>query len=161
MADLALSVLVNRDLLNLAALQCNDGNVYRASASPFMGEQLQWTRNQITSVYIDGAVTVNRQRQIVNEQMAFEVSGRNPANLTAAPTQALFQTNMATLIAAFSQDNFQVDIIVGTGGDATHYTYQAEAADVQVTWTLPRFLARQGLITFTVPRQPVPIAGGV
>lgn len=161
MADLTMSVTVSRTALALPLLQVNDGAIYRCSAAPFMGEQVAWNRNQITSIYIDGSVTVGRQRQVVNEQLAFEVSGRDPANLAVGPTQRQFQTNMAVLITAFSQDNFTLDLIIGAGADATHYTYRAEAADVQVAWVSARFIARQGLVTFTVPRQPVPVAGGV
>jgi len=159
--ELPMSATVTRTQLGLPPLQLNDGVIYRCSTSAFLGGQVQWTRNQVSSIYIDGSVTVARQRQIVNENIAFEVSGVDGNNLNGPPNQSAFQKNMAVLIAAFSQDSFTLDLILGDVSEATHYTYLCEAADVQVTWTTPRFVAKQGLVTFTVPRQPVPVAGGV
>jgi hypothetical protein len=161
MPDLTMSATISRDLLGLSALQINDGTVYRISSESFLSGQMQWTRNQISSIYIDGAVTVARSRQIMNENFAVEVAGYNPANLKLALTQNYFQANMAALIAAMSQDTLTLDLLVGPSGDQVHYTYTGEAADVQVAWTTPRFAAMRGLVTFTMPRQPVPVAGGV
>jgi hypothetical protein len=161
MPDLVMSATISRTLLNLSPLQINDGVVYRVSSESFLSGQMQWTRNQISSIYIDGAVTVARSRQIMNENFAVEVAGFNPANIGAGVSQVYFQANMAALIAAMSQDSFTLDLLVGVNPDTVHYTYTGEAADVQVAWTTPRFAAMRGLVTFTMPRQPVPMAGGV
>jgi len=161
LTDLDLSVTVSRHNLGLDLLQINDQVVYRCAATPFLGESMSWTRNQLTSAYIDGAVTVNRARQMVNEQVAVEVSGRNAAMPKRAPTQLQAQLNMAVLIEAFTQDSFVLELLLGDGTGAARYSYQCEAADVQVAWASPRAIAMQNQVVFTVPRQPVPISGGV
>lgn len=160
MADLALRATISRGQLGVPTLVLSDGLVYRCAAAPFLGEQLVWQRNQVSSAYIDGAVTVNRSRQMVNEQFAFEVSGYSAAVPSAPPSHQQFQANIATLVAAFSQDSFVLDVILGTGTDLTHYTYAGEAADVtNAMWSTPRLVAKQALLTFAVPVQPVPLAG--
>ena len=162
MADLALSVTITRTALALSTLQLNDGLVYRAAAEDFMGGDGTWERQQVGSAYMDGQVTVNRQRQVVNEHLTFEVSGATPGSPATPTSQVQFQANLATLIAAMSQDSFTLDIAVGSGGDIAHYTYLGEAADLtNASWTGPRMLAKQGKLTFNMPRQPVPVAGGV
>jgi hypothetical protein len=152
--DLNLTVLVQRDSLGLTPLSINDGKVYRASTQ-FLGGAVSWNRTQVTSPYIDGSVTVNRQRQMVQEQVAIEVSGRTVASPTLSNVQ--LKANFDTLCQAFLQDSFTLTVEI----DTAVYEYQCEAADYQITWTGPRFIAKQGLITFTVPRQPNAAVGVV
>ena len=145
--SLGMSVTVTRTQLGLSPLAINDHISYYV-ADTFMGGQVSWTRNQVTSPFVDGAVTVNRTRSMVTEQVVIEVLGG---------TQALIQANAATLISAFLQDSFLLTITVAT----TTYQYLCEASDFQVTWTGPRFFAKQAQVTFSMPRQPIPVIGGV
>jgi hypothetical protein len=148
MADLSLSVAVTRAQLGLGNLNINDHISYYCAAQ-FLGGSMTWNRQQISSPYMDGSVTVNRTRGVVMEPVAVEVLGS---------TDTALQTNMATLLAALSQDTF--DLLVGIG--SAQYQYLCEAADVQnAGWSGPRMIAKQAQIVFQVPRQPVPILGGV
>lgn len=154
MADLNLSVVLTRDWLGLGPLNIND-HVSYAVAQQFLGSTVSWNRNQLTSPYMDGSFTASRQRQSVTEQIAVEVFGRSTANGAMSPTT--LQANLAALIAAFNQDSFSLTLTL----DGTTYSYEAEAADYQVSWVGPRFMARQVQVVFSLPRQPVPLAGGV
>lgn len=149
MTDLALSVAVTRTQLGLSELNLNDHVNYYVAQQQFMGGTMTWTKNQITSPYVDGATTVNRTRGQVTEPVTIEVLGTS---------DTVLQTNMATLINAFSQDSYDLLIAIG----AANYQYQCEAADVQqARWTVSGLLFKQQQIVFQVPRQPVPILGGV
>lgn len=145
MTDLSLTVLVTRGALGLGDLDINDHVNYYVTPT-FLGGQVSWDRVEVTSPFIDGSVTVNRRRSKVQENIGIEVLGDSQADLA---------TNLAALIAAFTQDGFALNIGVG----AQAYQYACEAADYQLTWSGPRSIARQALVAFTVPRQPNPIAG--
>lgn len=154
--DLALGVTVSRGLLGKGRLHINDRVRYKVG-DQFLGAGVQWQRNQVTSPYVDGAVTVSRTRQIVNDQVNVEVYGRNYVP-RANPNDRSFrsdilQRNESELIEAFSQDFFTLAVVA----DGVLYAYNCEAADYQISWTGPRRMAKQSLITFTVPHHPVPL----
>lgn len=149
MPDLDLAVAVTRTQLGLSELNICDHLNYYIAATQFLGGTMSWTKNQITSPYTDGAFTVNRTRGQVTEPVTVEVLGETDTDL---------QTNLATLINAFSQDSFV--LLIGIG--AANYQYQCEAADVQLArWTVSGMLFKQQQVVFQVPRQPVAILGGV
>lgn len=145
MPELGLSVVVGRGLLGLADLEINDHVSYYV-APQFLGGQVAWTRQQVTSPFCDGAVTTYRTRGVVSEQLGVEVLGDSPAEVN---------TGLAVLLAAFVQDSFAIAVAIG---DQT-WQYACEAADYQVAWSGPRWLANQLQVLFTVPRQPVPAVG--
>lgn len=147
MPDITLAASVTRTQLGLGDLNIND-HVSFYLATQLLGAQVQWNRQQVTSPFTDGAVTTQRFRQQVTEQVGVEV---------LAATAAEMQTNLAELLAAFCQDSYTLTLVV----DGTTYAYRCEAADYQVAWTGPRFAARQGQVLFNVPRQPEPVSGGV
>lgn len=147
MADLGLTATVTRTLLGLADLNINDHVNYYLSPQ-FLGGTTAWQRNQVTSPFIDGAVTTNRTLQMVTETLGIEVIGSSPTTL---------QTALAALIIAFNQDSFILNISIGSA----NYQYRCEASDFQVLWTGPRMIAKQAQVLFQTPRQPVPLAGGV
>jgi hypothetical protein len=145
--DISMSVLLSRTPLGLPALQINDHLNYKI-APQFLGGNVQWNRQKVSSPFLDGEVTTQRSRQSVAEQIAVEVFAGSAAEL---------QTNTAALIAAFSQDSFTLTVTLA----GTVYAYACEAADVQVAWTGPRMMAHQGQVVFSVPRQPVALVGAV
>jgi hypothetical protein len=151
---LDLSVVLTRDWLGLAPLEINDRVRYKI-ADQLMGTQVTYNRNQITSPWMDGAVTVSRQLEVISEPVSVEVWGRHGEGDPLS--NAVLQQNMATVLRAFNQDNFTLTIAV----ENATYAYQCEAADYQVTWTGNRFLAKEGYIAFSVPRQPMALTGGV
>jgi|SRR6184192_3654342 len=147
MPDITLSVTVSRTGLGLSALEINDHLDYYI-APQFLGANAQWNRTQVTSPFLDGSVTTQRYRQTVNEQLGVEVLGASQADL---------QAKLSALLGAFFQDSFTITITV----DGTAYAYACEAADYQVNWNGPRFIAAQVQVVFSVPRSPAPVSGGV
>lgn len=146
MPDVDLSAELSRDLLSLAPLQINDHGSYYA-APQFLGGQLQYNRTQAGGPWLHGMRTVNRIKQNVTEQCTIEVKADSSADAQEA---------MATLITALQQDTYTLTVILD--GQAT-YQYLCEAADYQVVWAAPRLVAKQGQLTFSVERQPVPLVG--
>ena len=146
MPELGMGAAVSRTALGLADLDINDHLAYYLTPA-FLGGTVSWTRQQVTSPFIDGAVTTYRTRGVVSEQVGVEVLGADVAELN---------TNLAALLAAFTQDAFHLAVAIGD----EDFEYACEAADYQVGWSGPRWLATQLQVVFTVPRQPVPIAGG-
>lgn len=145
MPDLGLSVQLSRAALGLAPLEINDHVSYYVGPQ-LLGGQVQWTRQQASSPYLDGAVTTSRARQMVTEQIAVEVLGS-----TAVQVQA----RAVALVAAVLQDAFTLTL----AADASTWSYTCEAADYQLVWSGPRLVARQLQVLLSLPRQPVPAAG--
>lgn len=147
MPDLTLSVAVTRSLLGLADLNINDHLNY-AIGPTFLGAQVQYQRNQAASVFLNGAVTVTRNKQMVTEQVQVEVYGGSTAGL---------QTNLSTLLTAFGQDSFTLAISI----NGQTQSYACEAADYQLMWTGPRWISKQVQVEFQLPRQPDALTGGL
>lgn len=146
MADVALSVLVSRDLLGMGPLQIAYGPRFYC-APQFIGAAVQWQRQQVTSPYFDGSVTVQRYRQQPTEQIAVEVKGDDLAEVRA---------NIDELVTAFIQDSYVMDITA----DNSSFSYACEAADYQVGFfNVSRMVSRQVQVVFSVPRSPVPLVG--
>jgi hypothetical protein len=147
MPDLGLAVTVSRTALGLADLDINDHVAYRCAAQ-LLGGQVTWRRNQVTSPWVDGAVTVSRAREMVTEQLGVEVFGADATELEA---------HVTTLIQAFQQSSFTLTVTV----ESLAHGYACEAADINYAqfWNGPRLVARQAQLVFSVPRQPVPTAG--
>lgn len=145
MPDLTLSVLVSRTILGLSDLQINDHTNYFIAPGSF-GGAVTWNRTQVQSPYIDGAVTVNRTRNMVNDAINVEVRGNDTAGV---------HTNLQALLNAFIQDNYTITVSV----NGSSRQYACEAADYHAEWTGPRWVANQIQVALTVPRFPVPISG--
>jgi hypothetical protein len=147
MPDLGLAVTVSRSALALTDLDINDHVAYRCAAQ-LLGGQVSWRRNQVSSPWIDGAVTVSRAREMVTEQLGVEVFGATATEL---------ETNVAALVQAFGQSSFTLTVTV----EGLAHGYACEAADINYAqfWNGPRLVARQAQLVFSVPRQPVPTAG--
>lgn len=145
MADISMSVLISRSSLALADLEINDLTNYRV-APQFLGGNVSYNRVEASSVFMDSSVTIFRTLPKVQEQVQIEVLGTSQANLMA---------NIDALIKAFSQNSFTMTITLA----GQVWQYQCEAADRQMTWTGPRFIAKQVQITFTMPRHPTPLQG--
>lgn len=145
--DTSLSVVVSRTLLSLPDLDINDHLDYIISANQFLGADETWTRNQISSPWIDGSVTVSRTRAMVNQPLSIEVYGDHDADV---------QAKIKALSQAMSQSDFQLGISIG----AAQWQYQCESADRTVQWTTPRIVAHQWIVQFTIPMQPNPVSGG-
>lgn len=149
MPDFTLVVHVSRAVLGLVDLDINDHERFYVAPGTF-GAQLSYNRQQIGSPWTDGQVTVNRSKQMVQEPVVVEVLGDTFAEMFA---------NIAELLAAFTQDHYQIKTTVGSGNQIR---YSCEAADYQIgAWVSGRLASQQAQVTFTVPRQPVPAASGL
>jgi hypothetical protein len=147
MIDVELSVTVSRDALGLAPLEIATSPDYYIGVQ-FLGVVVQWDRQQVTSRWLDGAVTVSRHRQTVLDQIGVEVK---------APDLPTVHRLIDELVEAFIQDTFVLTVTA----EGAARSYQCEAADYQdLTWTTPRMAAAQGQVLLTVPRQPVALSGG-
>jgi hypothetical protein len=148
MADIDLSVLISRTWLGLDALEIAQGGTYYL-APQFLGATVTWTRQQVTSPFVDGQITTSRMRPNVVESIGVEVVGSSAFWL---------QQRIKTLLDAFTQQSFTMTVRI----DGAFYQYLCECADYQtLTWTTPRAVSLQGQVLFQMPRQPVPVAGGI
>jgi hypothetical protein len=146
-SDVDLSVTISRTSLGLAPLEIATSFDYYLSTQ-FLGAAVQWSRQQVESVWLDGAVTTSRHRQMVTEQVAVEVVGENLAQV---------QARINELVQAFVQDSFVMTVKAG----GSTRSYRCETADYQdLSWTTPRLAAAQGQVLLSVPRQPVALTGG-
>jgi hypothetical protein len=145
MTDITLVVKVTRASLALADLDINDHINYSAGI-PLLGGEMAWRRNTTTSAYMDGEVEVNAARPDIKETVTVEVRGAN---------YAAIQTNIAALIAAFSQASYQLYISV----NGSVHTWNCKRADWAYDYQSGRVAANAHKWTFTVPRSPVAAAG--
>lgn len=146
MVDIFLSVQITRTNLGLANLEINDHTNFAVAPGTF-GAAKDYNRTQVESVYVDGKVTTHRKLDIVTEPVVVEVYGADTPSVYA---------NLETLVAAMSQDTYQIQITIG----AYTQTWNCEAADVRsVTFDGPRLVASQLQVVFDVIRQPVPVTG--
>jgi len=148
MADLGIIARVSRTLLGLSDLDINDhSNYVLAGPQPVQGA-VQWDRQQISAPWVDGDITISRRRTNSTESISIYAAGSDQANLDA---------NIGTLKDAFFQDRFVLQIIVG----GSNHAWDCEAADLtQVLYDTSHVVARYVTVTFSVPRMPIPLAGG-
>ena len=106
-------------------------------------------RLQVSSPYVDGTFTTQRSRDIRSLQIAIDTLAG------AGGTDASLITNLQALIAAFEQDYFELYWYVN---DA-QTRWAGEAADRQNDYTQERVRGRVVQIVFTVPVQPILLAG--
>lgn len=139
--------LVSRPVLGLPDLNINDHVKYVVS-SDIMGGTITWRRQSVQSPYVEGEITVSRVRGVVEDKFSVDVLG---------VVQSDMQQNVADLIAAFTQDNFNMTIRID---DAT-YTWVCEACDYSMDWSVPRMHGLKTQVKFSLRRSPIPINGPV
>ena len=145
MSDITLVGLITRTALSLADLDLND-HVNFILGVPFLGGQGRYTRNSQGGTYMDGEVTVNRRLPNIVENIVVEVRGG---------TWGEVETNVATLVAAFKQDSYQLKLTV----NGTQHNYQCEAADWSYDLSTGRVASNMPKFIFEVPRRPIPLVG--
>lgn len=140
----AVNASVTRDLLGLGNLNIND-HVNYTLASGIMSGQVSWDRQQASSQWIDGDVTVSRRRGNVTEPITLYVRGGDHGELIS---------NVHTAIEAFSQDAFGLAIVI----NGEFNQYQCESADYSVDWGYVLH-SNMTILKFQVLRSPLPIRG--
>lgn len=146
MTDLSVVAKVTRSLLGLGDLNINDHSTYRLAGPQVMGGTVSWDRRQVSSPWVEGDITVSRRRTNVMDQITVYVDGANMAGVN---------TNLQTLITAFTQDRYTLSITVGS----QQFAWDCEAADYQVTYDTPHLKSLYVPVVFTVPRRPVALSG--
>ncbi len=107
---------------------------------------MTWTKQLVSSPYVDGEFPVSQRRNNVTEECLFEVLGA---------TGAALATNIGAIIAAFKQFSYTLT----TTFDGVSYGWSCNSADYQVIWSGPRIVSGQAQVRLSVPRSPVPAAG--
>ena len=148
MTDFTLSVLLTRSLLGLSDLQINDHDAYyvAAGSSDQLSPAVQWEKDQATSRYVEGSVTISRVRRTLNLNLGIEVM---------ADTQADLMANIATLLKAITQDSFTLKATF----KGVETRWAAEAADYALPRTAARINATQMMVNLVIPVQPIPVLG--
>lgn len=145
MASPTVGVTVSRTLLGLADLDIMDHVNYITSGT-FLGSGVTYRRTQVRAPYVEGAITTNRVRDVVQDQIAIDV---------LAPDYTTFQHNIETLQDAFAQDEFVLTMLL----NGVPWSWQCEASDYKMDWSIPRIHALYGQIQYTLIRQPISVTG--
>jgi hypothetical protein len=146
MTDLPTTAVITRPILGGGDLNFNDHTNYVLAGPNVMGGTVQWDRQTVSAPWVDGDITVARRRGNVMDQITIYVTGSD---------QSALNSNISTLISAFTQDRFGMQI--STGG--ANHAWDCECADYQVEWDTVHVYAKYVKVTFTIPRKPVPTAG--
>jgi hypothetical protein len=146
MADLAVIAKVSRPALGGGDLYINTGD-YRLAGPQVMSGTVQWDRRTVNSPWVEGDITVSRRRGNTMENLVVYVSGSSQSDL---------QSNIATLVSAFNQNRYTVQIQIGNA----NWAWDCEAADYSVQMDTPHINALYVVCTFNIPRKPIALAGG-
>jgi hypothetical protein len=144
-ADIALTASVTRSALGLSNLNINDKKKYNITAT-MLGGGVSWQKQQVSSPYVDGDVTVTRRRPTVMEPLEIYVYGKTGNELT---------NNIRTLIDAFIQDTYNLLISI----DGSTRQYKCECADYTIEYANTKFASGMTMVRFNVPRNPIPTVG--
>ena len=145
--DLGVVAHVSRPALGGGDLDINDHSSYVLAGPSILSGQVTWDRKQVSAPWVDGDITVARRRGNSTEPLSIYVKGTSQSDL---------DTRMGSLRDAFFQDRFTLHIIVGTANHA----WDCEAADLtQVLFDTAHVYNKYVLMTFAIPRKPIPLAG--
>lgn len=146
MTDFPITARVTRPDLGLGDLDINDHTAYVVAGPSALGGTVSWDRRAVSSPWVEGDITVSRRRGNVMEPLTVYVKGTDQADMDA---------KIATLVAAFTQDRYGLQII--TGG--ANHAWDCEAADYTVMFDTVHFHALYAQVTFQIPRKPVALSG--
>jgi hypothetical protein len=144
---LTLTAYVTRDELGLGDLDINDGVNFKV-AGAFMGGSVAWQRNNVSSPYIDGDITVSRRRGDIVEPVEIWVYGDNHTEL---------RDNLGELLTAFTQENYNLSF----NFDGRNRKYDCKCADYTVSYEQAFVHSKMHKVVFNIPRNPIAIYGGI
>jgi len=147
MSDISVNAKVTRTDLGLGDLNINDTTKYRIAGPSVMDGTTAWERNQVTSPWVEGDITISRRRGNVTSQLNIYVTGSTIGDMLA---------NIRTLVDAFTQNRFTVQINMGTSVNQ----WDCEAADYSVVMDTAHVYNMYAMATFSLQRKPIPVAGG-
>ena len=145
MGDIALSATVTRSALGLSVLNINDHKDYIISTT-MLGGSVTWQKQQVSSPYVDGDITITRRRPTIVEPIEIYVYGNNGTDLT---------NNVAKLIEAFTQDEFLMSIKINN----SDRQYKCECSDYTIEYANTKYATNMTLVKFSTPRSPIATVG--
>jgi hypothetical protein len=145
MTDISVNAKVTRTDLGLGDLDINT-SPYRIAGPQIMEGTTSWDRNQVNSPWTEGDITISRRRGNVTSQLTIYVSGTDTANMMA---------NIRTLVDAFTQDRFTLQINMGTSVNQ----WDCESADYTVLMDTVHVYNLYAQVSFSIQRKPVPLLG--
>jgi hypothetical protein len=148
MSDLNVVARVSRTLLGQGDLDINDHTSYALAGPSIFQGQVQWQRNSSGAPWVDGEITWERHRTNSTEPLTVYAKGSSLSDL---------DSKIATLHAAFFQDRYTLQVIVG----GANHAWDCETADVSaVQYDTAHVASLYVAITYSIPRKPIPLAGG-
>ena len=141
---LSFSLKISRTLLSLADLELNDHFHYYIAEMGDLG--ISWNRQTTRSPWVDGEITVQRTRNIVEQRMIVEVLG---------PTRAELFENVRQLSQALNQDTFTLTTVL----DGQTTQWRGEASDHMVSRDKERIHSVRARVEANVRLQPVALSG--
>jgi hypothetical protein len=145
-SDLSVSAKVTRPALGGGDLDINTGN-YRIAGPTFFGGTATWDKKTVSSPVVEGDITTHRRRGNIMESLTVYVAGSSIGDTMA---------NIRTLVDAFTQDRFSLSINIGTSNNQ----WDCEAADYSVQMDNAHIYNKYVVVTFSIPRKPIPLEGG-
>jgi hypothetical protein len=136
---------VTRGSLGLSNLNIHDGLNYIVT-NKILGAQVAWDKNQVSSPWVDGDVTISRRRPNVSEPFSIHVHGDDHADM---------KNNVQVLLEAFMQNQYNLAVTVGN----QLFQYKCETADYQMEFDQSKMFATMTTINFQIPRRPVAVSG--
>lgn len=134
-------VVISRTELGLSDMSLNT-SPYVVSKEGVRPGDTAWRRDRVKSPYVHGEVMINAVREQAEAQIGVEV---------IEDTYSAIQSSIRTLVEAFSQTEYTLDIQMST----TSYKWQCNAADYSISWVSERWHALRVGVAFSMPRYPV------
>lgn len=147
MTDLSVSAKVSRPELGGGDLDINDHSTYIIATGSILGGTVQWDKKQVSSPVVEGDITTHRRRTNIMETLSIYVKGDSIGDM---------MSNIRDLVDAFTQDRYSVQINIGSSNNE----WDCEAADYSVTMDNVHVYNKYAVVTFSIPRKPVPLQGG-
>ena len=142
MGGIALSATVTRSALGLLVLNINDHKDYIISTT-MLGGSVTWQKQQVSSPYVDGDITITRRRPTIVEPIEIYVYGNNGTDLT---------NNVAKLIEAFTQDEFLMSIKINN----SDRQYKCECSDYTIEYANTKYATNMTLVKLKWEKYPGP-----
>jgi hypothetical protein len=136
---------VTRDELGLGPLLA-DGTTYAVADAGIADATVTWEDDQVSSPFVEGTYITHGVRGMVAQQMSFRVRGTSQSDL---------QTNIAALLAAFSQKTFTVQLTLS----GVNYAWACRRRSYSVRFDRAMLFNTIAYIQVAFERFPTAISG--
>lgn len=141
------AAVITRTQLSLADLTLSSAP-YRILRRDYDPGATSLRRQVATSPYIAGGVVVDAVADIGQGSLTV---------LTTSTSQANLRSALSTLVAAFTQASWELQVSY----DGSVYRWACNAADYAPDWSFTPFDRWQWPVRFTFPRQPIAVSGPI